>query len=140
MVIILLCGWRAGTYEGQKLFIESCRIGVPLTYDFHSLLGALSSFPSGSGSDRSPAGSIRVAPFYSACEMTMMAHPQRKLRLVKNPKFGRPRAWPPVPDTSSDTIDFLCGNCGILLMHVNEGQVHGVFIHCTECGACNTST
>jgi hypothetical protein len=88
----------------------------------------------------SPTDSIRVAPFYSACEMTIMAHPQRKLRFVKNPKFGRPRAMPPVPDTSADMIDFLCGNCGILLMRVNEGQVHGVFIHCTECGACNTST
>jgi hypothetical protein len=55
------------------------------------------------------------------------------------PRFGHPRDMPPVPDASSNTIDFLCGNCGTLLMHVREGEVHGVFIHCTECGACNTS-
>jgi hypothetical protein len=61
------------------------------------------------------------------------------LGLVKAPRFGHSRNMPPVPDTCSDTIDFLCGNCGTLLMHVREGQVHGVFIHCTECGACNTS-
>jgi hypothetical protein len=74
-----------------------------------------------------------------ACEVTSMARPQRKLKLVKAPRFARPRDFPRVPDTSLDTIDFLCGNCGTLLMHVREGQVHGVFIHCTECGACNTS-
>jgi hypothetical protein len=27
-----------------------------------------------------------------------MAHPQRKLRLVKAPRFGHPRNVPPVPD------------------------------------------
>jgi hypothetical protein len=50
--VTFACGWRAGTYEAQKLLIESCPIGVPLTYDFRDLLGPLSSFPSGSGSDR----------------------------------------------------------------------------------------
>jgi ssDNA-binding Zn-finger/Zn-ribbon topoisomerase 1 len=68
-----------------------------------------------------------------------MAHPQRKLRLVHAREYGYPRNMPPVPDVSSDTMDLLCGNCGTLLMHISEGQVHGVFIHCTECGACNAS-
>jgi hypothetical protein len=68
-----------------------------------------------------------------------MAHPQRKLRLVHAREHGYPRNMPPVPEVSSDTMDFLCGNCGTLLMHISEGQVHGLFIHCTECGACNAS-
>ena len=68
-----------------------------------------------------------------------MAYHQRKLRLVKQPEVGHVRSMPPVSDTSSETIDFLCANCGTLLMHVTEGQVRGVFIHCTECGACYTS-
>jgi hypothetical protein len=67
-----------------------------------------------------------------------MVHRQL-LRLVKSPKFDQPPNMPSASDASSDSIDFHCGNCGILLIRANKGQVHGAFIHCTECGACNTS-
>ena len=40
---------------------------------------------------------------------------------------------------SSNTIDFLCGNCGTVLLHAENDQVHGLFIHCTQCGACNAT-
>jgi predicted RNA-binding Zn-ribbon protein involved in translation (DUF1610 family) len=40
---------------------------------------------------------------------------------------------------SSDRFEFLCGSCGMLLLHAAEHQVQGVLIHCTECGATNTA-
>jgi hypothetical protein len=40
---------------------------------------------------------------------------------------------------SSHTIDFLCGKCATVLMHAEDDQVHGLFIHCTRCGACNAT-
>jgi predicted RNA-binding Zn-ribbon protein involved in translation (DUF1610 family) len=46
---------------------------------------------------------------------------------------------PPILVASSQTIDFLCGNCGTVLLHAEDDQVHGLFIHCTQCGACNAT-
>jgi hypothetical protein len=39
----------------------------------------------------------------------------------------------------SGTIDYTCGRCGTVLMHANEGQVHGVVIECLQCGAFNAT-
>jgi DNA-directed RNA polymerase subunit RPC12/RpoP len=46
---------------------------------------------------------------------------------------------PPVLIASSHTIDYLCGNCGTVLLHAEDDQVHGLFIHCMQCGACNAT-
>ena len=46
---------------------------------------------------------------------------------------------PPVLIVSPHTIDYPCGNCGTVLLHAEDDQVHGLFIHCMRCGACNAT-
>jgi hypothetical protein len=53
--------------------------------------------------------------------------------------LGRTVHAPPILVASSHTIDFLCGNRGTILMHAEDDQVHGLFIHCTQCEACNAT-
>jgi predicted RNA-binding Zn-ribbon protein involved in translation (DUF1610 family) len=68
-----------------------------------------------------------------------MARPQQKLKVVPDAKNGYAIGEPPVLDASHHTIEFLCGNCGTVLLHAKVEQVHGVIIHCTECGATNAT-
>jgi predicted RNA-binding Zn-ribbon protein involved in translation (DUF1610 family) len=68
-----------------------------------------------------------------------MQNPMRKLRVVEATGLEHTVDAPPVLVASSHTIDFLCGNCGTVLMHAEDDQVHGLFIHCTKCGACNAT-
>jgi predicted RNA-binding Zn-ribbon protein involved in translation (DUF1610 family) len=69
-----------------------------------------------------------------------MANPQRTLREILEPAKGAHVIdSPPVLSASTGTHDFVCGNCGIVLMEAADGQVHGVLIHCTKCGATNTT-
>ena len=68
-----------------------------------------------------------------------MAQPRRKLRIVEAKGIENTVNSPPVLTASSHAIDFLCGNCGTVLMQAEDNQVHGLFIHCTECGATNTT-
>jgi predicted RNA-binding Zn-ribbon protein involved in translation (DUF1610 family) len=69
----------------------------------------------------------------------MMQNPTRKLRVVEATGLEHTVDAPPILVASSHTIDFLCGNCGTVLMHAEDDQVHGLFIHCTKCGACNAT-
>ena len=46
---------------------------------------------------------------------------------------------PPVLNASDHTIDFICGNCGTVLMHAEDGQVHNVTICCAQCGSYNST-
>ena len=64
---------------------------------------------------------------------------KRPLRIVATPSVGHAVNAPPVLDASSHTLDYTCGKCGTVLMHADEGQVHGVLIHCTVCGAYNAT-
>jgi hypothetical protein len=34
---------------------------------------------------------------------------------------------------------FTCGKCGTVLLHADAGQVHNLIIHCTDCGAYNST-
>jgi hypothetical protein len=68
-----------------------------------------------------------------------MKNPTRKLRVVEATGLEHTVDAPPVLVASSNTIDFLCGNCGTVLMHAEDDQVHGLFIHCIRCGACNAT-
>jgi hypothetical protein len=62
-----------------------------------------------------------------------------RLRLVAQPPGGTNTKAPPVLNASSGTIDYTCGRCGTVLMHANEGEVHGVVIECLQCGAFNAT-
>jgi hypothetical protein len=37
------------------------------------------------------------------------------------------------------SVDYLCGNCGTILLHAEDGLAHNLIILCTECGARNSS-
>jgi predicted RNA-binding Zn-ribbon protein involved in translation (DUF1610 family) len=69
----------------------------------------------------------------------IMQNPTRKLRVAEATGLEHTVDAPPILVASSHTIDFLCGNCGTVLMHAEDDQVHGLFIHCTQCGACNAT-
>jgi hypothetical protein len=68
-----------------------------------------------------------------------MQNRTRKLRVVEATGLEHTVDAPPVLVASSHTIDFLCGNCATVLMHAEDDQVHGLFIHCTQCGGCNAT-
>jgi len=46
---------------------------------------------------------------------------------------------PPILYASSHTIDFVCGNCGAVLLHAEDNQVHGLFIRCTKYESLNAT-
>ena len=51
--------------------------------------------------------------------------------------FGRPvdqRSGAP-----DDLVDYICGNCGTVLLHAVDGLKHNLLIVCTECGAHNST-
>jgi predicted RNA-binding Zn-ribbon protein involved in translation (DUF1610 family) len=68
-----------------------------------------------------------------------MDNPQLKLKVVEATGLEQALDGPPVLVASSNTIDFVCGNCGTVLLHADDNQVHGLFIHCTQCGATNAT-
>ena len=60
------------------------------------------------------------------------------LRVVIAPAVGVVLEAPPVLIASEHSVDYTCGHCGIILMHADEGQVHGILIRCTNCGSYNS--
>jgi DNA-directed RNA polymerase subunit RPC12/RpoP len=48
--------------------------------------------------------------------------------------------WAPGQRSSGKhSVDYLCGNCGTILLHAEDGLAHNLLILCTECGARNSS-
>ena len=68
-----------------------------------------------------------------------MGNPQRRLRLVEARGVENAVNAPPILYASSHTIDFVCGNCGAILLHAEDDQVHGLFIRCTQCESLNAT-
>jgi predicted RNA-binding Zn-ribbon protein involved in translation (DUF1610 family) len=68
-----------------------------------------------------------------------MQNPKRKLRVLEATGIENVVNAPPVLYVNSKTIDFVCGNCGTVLLRAEGDQVHGLFIYCTQCGACNAT-
>lgn len=64
---------------------------------------------------------------------------QIRLKVIPAPAIGHVVHAPPVIVASTHTIDYLCGRCGTLLMHAELDQVHNLLIHCTACGAYNST-
>ncbi len=46
---------------------------------------------------------------------------------------------PPVLMASDHTIEYLCGTCGVVLMHAEDHQVYNLVVHCTACGGYNAT-
>jgi DNA-directed RNA polymerase subunit RPC12/RpoP len=36
-------------------------------------------------------------------------------------------------------VDYTCGKCETILLHAEEHKVHGIQIHCANCGAFNST-
>jgi DNA-directed RNA polymerase subunit RPC12/RpoP len=71
--------------------------------------------------------------------MTGNEHPRVELKLVVTPWAQRIIDAPPVLVASTTTVDYTCAYCGAILMHAEQGQVHNLVIHCTECGSFNST-
>jgi DNA-directed RNA polymerase subunit RPC12/RpoP len=69
----------------------------------------------------------------------MSEHKKKPLRIVTAPASGHVLNAPPILVASTRTTDYTCGHCGTVLMHAEDGQVHGLLIRCTECGSYNTT-
>jgi predicted RNA-binding Zn-ribbon protein involved in translation (DUF1610 family) len=61
------------------------------------------------------------------------------LKTVDAPTTGRAVSAPPILNASDHTVDNTCENCGAVLLHAEEGQVHNLLIHCLECGSYNST-
>jgi predicted RNA-binding Zn-ribbon protein involved in translation (DUF1610 family) len=61
------------------------------------------------------------------------------LKLVATPSKGIALKAPPVLKASDHSVDYTCGQCGTILLHAEENQVHGVLIHCANCGSYNST-
>ena len=64
---------------------------------------------------------------------------KRPLKIVVAPRVGGSLAAPPALIASTHAMDYTCGYCGSVLMHADEGQVHGLMIRCTSCGSYNAT-
>jgi DNA-directed RNA polymerase subunit RPC12/RpoP len=61
------------------------------------------------------------------------------LKVVIAPTIGVVLKAPPVLKASEHSVDYICGRCSAVLLHADEGQVHGILIHCTNCGSYNST-
>jgi hypothetical protein len=61
----------------------------------------------------------------------MSPHRKISLKVVAAPATGPVVSAPPVLTASDHTIDYAWGNCGVVLLHAEDGQVHNLVIHCT---------
>ena len=61
------------------------------------------------------------------------------LKIVVAPRLGSVLSAPPPLTASTHTVDYTCGYCGSVLMHADEGQVHGLTIRCASCGSYNAT-
>ena len=59
------------------------------------------------------------------------------LKVVIAPAVGVVLAAPPVLMASEHSVNYTCGRCAAVLLHADEGQIHGVLIRCTKCGSYN---
>ena len=61
------------------------------------------------------------------------------LKVVQAPRVGEALDAPPILVASPQMVDYTCGQCGVVLLHAEEGRVHGLLIRCGACGAYNTT-
>jgi len=61
------------------------------------------------------------------------------LTLVTAPEIGVVLGAPPMLMASENSVDYACGRCAAVLLHADEGQVHGILIRCTKCGSYNST-
>ena len=60
-----------------------------------------------------------------------------RLKVIKAPAIGYAIQAPPPIVASEHSNQYICGNCGTLLVIAEAGQLHGLVAHCRMCGAYN---
>jgi predicted RNA-binding Zn-ribbon protein involved in translation (DUF1610 family) len=82
-----------------------------------------------------------VFSFLEPATAMVHAFPQKTLKVVPAPLV--PDAVdnaPPVLEARTPTVEYTCGNCGAVLMRVNENnKVHALIVHCTSCDTYNST-
>jgi hypothetical protein len=63
---------------------------------------------------------------------------KRKLKVVAAPTKPVELAAPPILDAYG-SLEFSCGDCDTPMLIADEGQILGVLIRCSACGAVNTT-
>jgi predicted RNA-binding Zn-ribbon protein involved in translation (DUF1610 family) len=71
--------------------------------------------------------------------MCKQRHSRVALKLVATPWTQHIVSVPPILVASANTADYVCGDCGAVLMRAEQGQVHNLIIHCTGCGSYNST-
>ena len=71
--------------------------------------------------------------------MSNQEHPRVAFRVTPTPWAHCIVSAPPILIASTNSIDYVCGDCGAVLMHAELGQVHNLVVHCTECGSYNAT-
>ena len=61
------------------------------------------------------------------------------LKVITSPENAHVLDAPPVLMASDHSVDYTCGQCGTILLHAEENQVHGLLIRCAKCGSCNAT-
>lgn len=69
----------------------------------------------------------------------MVAKRKISLKVVTAPSTGHVMDAPPVLMASDHSVEFTCGQCGVILLHAEEHQVYNLLIQCKNCGSYNTS-
>jgi DNA-directed RNA polymerase subunit RPC12/RpoP len=68
-----------------------------------------------------------------------MPIPQKKLTVVPVPLVEAVANALPVLEGNNPTVEYKCGNCGAVLMRVDENEVRPLIVHCTSCDAFNST-
>jgi predicted RNA-binding Zn-ribbon protein involved in translation (DUF1610 family) len=64
----------------------------------------------------------------------------KPLEVVHAPSIGPVITAPPVIVTSEHSTDYICGYCGVVLVHADEGKLPNLLIRCSQCGSYNKLT
>jgi DNA-directed RNA polymerase subunit RPC12/RpoP len=60
-----------------------------------------------------------------------------KLRVIPPPSVGYVTSAPPPITVTAETNQYLCGQCGTVLVIADDDQIHGLIVRCRECGRYN---
>jgi predicted RNA-binding Zn-ribbon protein involved in translation (DUF1610 family) len=71
----------------------------------------------------------------------MSALPQKTLKVVLAPlALNAVDNAPPVREVASPTVEYACGNCGAILMRINEKKpIHVLIVRCASCDTYNST-
>jgi DNA-directed RNA polymerase subunit RPC12/RpoP len=60
-----------------------------------------------------------------------------KLRVIPPPSIGYVTSAPPPITVTPNANQYLCGECGTLLVIADDDEIHGLIVRCRECGRYN---